>query len=76
MTSSSVKSRGTVSGHVLILLEGCARGVFHGGDTHVQVLLPDDLCNRSPGFGALVIQEETPSPFPVGCPTDGLPELS
>ena len=37
---------------------------------------PGDLCNRSPGFGALVVQEETPSPLPVGCPTDGRPDLS
>ena len=43
---------------------------------HVRVLLPEDLCNRSPGFCALVIWEETPSPLPVDCPTDGLPELS
>ena len=40
------------------------------------MLLPEDICNRSPGFGALVIQEETPSPLPVGCPTDGLAELN
>ena len=42
---------------------------------HVQVLLLEDLCNRSPGYSALVIREETPSPLPVGFPTDGLPEL-
>ena len=40
------------------------------------MLLPEDLCNRSPGFGALVAREETPSPLPVGCPTDGLPKLT
>ena len=40
-----------------------------------MVLLPEDLCNRSPGFGALVIREETPSPLQVGCLTDGLAEL-
>ena len=39
------------------------------------MLLPEDLCNPSPGVGALVIQEETPSPLPVGYPTDGLEEL-
>ena len=40
------------------------------------MLLLDDLCNRSPGFGALVILEETPSPLPVGGPTDGLLKLT
>ena len=39
------------------------------------MLLPEDLCNRSPSFGALVIREETPSSLPVGCPADGLTEL-
>ena len=63
-------------GHILILLEGCARGIFHGGDPYIWVLLPEDICNRSPGFCALVIQEETPSPLPVGCLSDSLPELS
>ena len=43
---------------------------------HVLVLLPEDICNRSPGFCAFVIWEETPSPLPVGCLMDGLPELS
>ena len=43
---------------------------------HVQVLLPEDLCNQSPGFCALVIREETPSPLPVGFPTDGLSNLT
>ena len=43
---------------------------------HVRVLLPEDLCNRSPGFSALVVQEETPSPLPVIGPTDGLMELT
>ena len=42
---------------------------------HVRVILPEDLCNRSPGFCALVIREETPSPLPVGGLTDGHPEL-
>ena len=56
-------------------LEGYAHGVFHRGDTDVRVLLPEDLFNKSPGFGALVLREETPSPLPVGRPTDGLAEL-
>ena len=43
---------------------------------HVRVLLPEDPCNRSPGFRALVIQEETPSPLPVGFPTDNITELT
>ena len=59
--SSSVKSMGYRFGYFLILLEGCARGVFHWGDKYVRVLLPEDLCNRSPGFCA---------PLPVGCPMD------
>ena len=46
--------------------EGCARGIFHGGDTHVRVLLPEYLCNRLPGFRALVIREDTPTPLLVG----------
>ena len=29
---------------------------------HVRVLLPEDLCNRSPGFRALAIREETLPP--------------
>ena len=40
------------------------------------MLLLEDLCNRSPDFRALVVREETPSPHSVGCPTDGLPELT
>ena len=40
------------------------------------MLLWEDLCNQSPGFSALVLQEKTPSPLPVGCLTDVLPELS
>ena len=62
-------------GYVLIDLEGYTCGVFHGGDTHVRVLLLEDICNRSPGFCAFVPREETPSPLPVGCLTDGLAEL-
>ena len=40
------------------------------------MLLPEDLCNQSPGFIALVLCEETPFPLPVGFLTDGLLELS
>ena len=40
------------------------------------MLIPEDLYNRLPVFSALVIREETPSPFPVGCMTYGLPELT
>ena len=36
---------------------------------------PKKLCNRSPGFGALVVQEETPYPLSDDCLTDGLPKL-
>ena len=43
---------------------------------YVRMLLLEDLCNRSPGFCALVVREETPSPFPISCPTGGLLELS
>ena len=46
-------------GYFLVILEGCARGVLHRGDTHVRVLLLEDLCNRFPGFSALVVREET-----------------
>ena len=49
---------------------------FPRGDTYFWVLLPEDLCNRSPGFCAFFIREETPYPLPVGCLTNGLPELS
>ena len=45
-------------------------------DTHVRVLLLEDLFNRSPVFSALVVREETPSPLTVGCPKDGLLELT
>ena len=41
---------------------------------HVRMLLMEKLCNRSPGFSALVILEETTTPLPVSCPTDGLPQ--
>ena len=40
------------------------------------MFLPEDLHNRSPGFGALVVWEETPFPLPVGGPIDGLSELT
>ena len=50
--------------------------IFHGGHTHLRMLLPEDLCNRSPGFSTLVIQEEAPSPLPVSGPMYGLPKLT
>ena len=40
----------------------------------VRVLLSENLCNRSPGFRALVVREKTPYPLPVGCTADSLPE--
>ena len=40
------------------------------------MLLSEDLCNRSSGFCALVIREEIPYPLSIGCPTDGLPEIT
>ena len=40
------------------------------------MLIPENLCNRSPGFCALVIREEAPSPLPVGCLMDGLHQLT
>ena len=62
--------------HLLVLLKGCTHRVFHGGDMHVQMLLQEDLCNQLSDFGALVIQEEAPSPLPVCCPTDDLLKLT
>ena len=40
------------------------------------MLLPEDLYNRPPGFGALVVREETPSPLHVGCLADGPMKLN
>ena len=40
------------------------------------MILPEELCNRSPGICVLVIRKETPSPLPVGCPMDGLLNLT
>ena len=40
------------------------------------MLLPENLCNRLPGSYALVIREDTPSPLPIGCPTDGRTQLT
>ena len=62
--------------HVLILLKGCARGIFHGKDSHVLMILPENLYNGSPGFCALVIWEETPSTLPVSRPMDSLLQLT
>ena len=43
---------------------------------NVRVLLPEDLSNGSPSFGALVVQEETSSPLLVGFLAEGLLELT
>ena len=40
------------------------------------MLLLEDLCNRSPSFGALIIREETPSLLPVGFLEEGLTQLT
>ena len=45
-------------------------------DMHVWMLLPEDLCNRSPGLSELVIRQEAPSPLPSGGLTDGLLKLT
>ena len=76
MTSSSVKLRGTVSGTSPYSSKAVHAGFSTWGDTQVRVLLQEDICNRSPCFSALVVREETPSPLPVGCPKDGLLELT
>ena len=75
VASSFVKSRGTVSAspHTSWRLR---KWIFHGWDTHVGVLVLEDLCNRSPGFCALVVRKETPFPLPVGCLMDSLLELT
>ena len=57
-------------------LRQAVRRETNGRDTHVGVLLTEDICNRSTGFCAFVPRQETPSPHLVGCPTDGLAELS
>ena len=76
VTSSSVKSRGTVSSTSPYYSMAAHVGFFTGGDSHVRVFLPENLCNRSTGLCALVIWEETPYPLPVGCPTDCLHYLT
>ena len=48
---------------------------FPKEDTHVRMLPPEDLCNRSPSYSALFIREETTSHLLVSCPTNSLPEL-
>ena len=40
------------------------------------MILLENLCNRLPGLGALVIWEETPSSLPVSCPSDDLPQFT
>ena len=40
------------------------------------MLLLENFFNHSPGLCILVIWEETPSPLPVGCLTDVLPQLT
>ena len=67
---------GPISGTSVYSSKAAHVGFFHGGDTHVLVILPEDLCNWSPGFGAFVVWEETPYPLPVGCPTDGLSDIT
>ena len=69
------ESKGYRFQHILILFEGCTHGIFCGWDYHVQVLLLEDLCNRSPGLGVLVVQEEATYLLPVGCPMDVLPQI-
>ena len=75
VTSYYVKARGTVLGTSSYSSKAAHVGFSTGGNPHIWVLLPEDLCNLSPGFRALVIREETPSTLPVGCLTDGLAEL-
>ena len=72
VTSSYVESRGTVSDTSPYSSKSAHVGFFHGGYSRVRVLLPENLCNRSPGIHALVIREDTPSPLLVGCLTDCL----
>ena len=50
--------------------------IFGGGDSHLRVLLPEDLYNWLPGISALVVQEEIPSRLLVSCPSEGLPQLT
>ena len=76
VTSSSMQSRGTISVTSSYYSKSAHVGFSTGGNTHVRVLPTEDLCNRSPGFGALVFREETPSPLPVGGPTNCLPKLT
>ena len=76
VTSSSVKLRSTVLGTYLYSLKALHVQFSKGGDSHVWVILLEKLCNQSPGFHALVIQEETPSPLHFGCPTDILTHLT
>ena len=72
VTSSSVKSRGAVYGTSPYSSKAAHVGFSTGGDSRLRVLLPENLSNRSPGLGALVVREEIPSSLPVGCPTYSL----
>ena len=63
-------------GYFLVFLKGLACENFHEGDSRVQVLFLEDLCNRLPGLSVYVIYKETPSPFPDSFPKDGLPGLT
>ena len=40
------------------------------------MLILENLCNWLPSICALVIWKETPFPLSVGCPIDGLPNIS
>ena len=48
----------------------------HRGDSHVCMILPENLCNWSYSLCALLILEETPYPLPVDFLTDGLTHLT
>ena len=75
LTSSSVKSRGAILGMSPYSSKAAQAGLSIGGHA-CTAASPGDLCNRSPGFGALVVQEETPSPLPVGGLIDSLQKLT
>ena len=66
--SSSVKLRVTVSGTSSYSSKAAHVG-FSTGDTHVRVFLPENLCNRLPGFWCIGLPEGDTLP-----PTDRLPD--
>ena len=76
VTSSSMKSRGTVLGTFLYSSKTVYVEFSIGWDLRVWVLLLEDLCNRYPGLSASIIRKRKPSPIPVGCLTDGLTNIS